>query len=325
MSFYQENPMRNLIMLATAGLVVSAALLVHHRTEEAAAQTRQDVPADVIDGNVTLINDVDISAQEPGVLTRLHFAEGDSVKIDQLPVELDNTDALVRVEEARLNQEVARKEATNDINVRASAAAADVAQAEVDESIAVNDDAPGSIPQTKLRREKLTAERSLLQVDVAKLEYDVAGITAQIRGQQVQAAQNSLNRRSVKAPLAGVIERRYKDVGEWVTAGEPICQVVRMDRLRVEGFLPSNRFPPVLMLGRTITVRLKDQLLARQLERLVNRQIQLSGRISFVSNVIQAGGEYQVWAEIDNLAVGSQWILRPGTPVTLEIQAPAGN
>ena len=83
MSFYQENPMRNLIMLATAGLVVSAALLVHHRTDEAAAQTRQDVQADVTDGNVTLINDVDISAQEPGVLTRLHFAEGDSVKTGQ--------------------------------------------------------------------------------------------------------------------------------------------------------------------------------------------------------------------------------------------------
>ena len=155
----------------------------------------------------------------------------------------------------------------------------EVAQAEVEESEAVNAESPGSIPATKLRRERLTAERSMLQVDVAKLEFDISGITARVRGQQVKAAENSLERRSIKAPLAGVIERRYKEIGEWVALGEPICQVVRMDRLRVEGFLSSRDHPPVLVLGRPVTVRLKDKQLSAKLEKLVNRKLEFSGYV----------------------------------------------
>ena len=67
-------------------------------------------------------------------------------------------------------------------------------------------------------------------------------------------------------------------------------------------------------------MRLKDRQLSAKLEKLVNRKLEFNGKISFVSNLIQAGGEYQVWADIDNLAIGSQWILRPGTPVELEVQ-----
>ena len=93
-----------------------------------------------------------------------------------------------------------------------------------------------------------------------------------------------------------------------------------MDRLRVEGFLSSGDHPPVLVLGRPVTVRLKDKQLSAKLEKLVNRKLEFSGKISFVSNLIQAGGEYQVWADIDNVAIGSQWILRPGTPVELVVQ-----
>jgi hypothetical protein len=76
----------------------------------------------------------------------------------------------------------------------------------------------------------------------------------------------------------------------------------------------------VLVLGRQIMVRLKDKQLAAKLEKLVNGKLEFTGKISFVSNLIQAGGEYQVWAEIDNVAIGSQWILQPGTPVELEVQ-----
>ena len=317
--------MRNLFLIGVGGLAIATVVAAQNRAvpERGGRQATRPVSliqSDIVEGHVSLINDVDVSAQEPGLLTELHFREGQAVEEGQLLADLDSSDAIVRLQEASLNHQVAVMEATNDINVKASDSAAKVAQAEVEESEAVNAESPGSIPATKLRRERLTAERSMLQVDVAKLEFEISGITARVRGQQVKAAENSLERRSIKAPLAGVIERRYKEIGEWVALGEPICQVVRMDRLRVEGFLSSRDHPPVLVLGRPVTVRLKDKQLSAKLEKLVNRKLEFSGKISFVSNLIQAGGEYQVWADIDNVAIGSQWILRPGTPVELVVQ-----
>jgi multidrug efflux pump subunit AcrA (membrane-fusion protein) len=317
--------MRNLFLIGVGGLAIATVVAAQNR----AVPERGDRPTtrpvsinqvDIVDGHISLINDVDVSAQEPGLLTRLHFREGQTVEEGQLLADLDSSDATVRLEEANLNHQVSVMEATNDINVKASDSAAKVAQAEVEESEAVNAESPGSIPATKLRRERLTAERSQLQVDVAQLEFDISGITAKVRAQQVKAAENSLGRRSIRAPLAGVIERRYKEIGEWVAIGEPICQVVRMDRLRVEGFLSSREHPPVLVLGRSVTVRLKDRELAAKMEKLTGSKLEFTGKIIFVSNLIQAGGEYQVWAEIENMAVGSQWILRPGTPVEMEVQ-----
>ena len=317
--------MRNLFLIGVGGLAIATVVAAQSRAvpERGGSQATRPVSLiqpDIVEGHVSLINDVDVSAQEPGLLTELHFREGQAVEEGQLLADLDSSDAIVRLQEASLNHQVAVMEATNDINVKASDSAAKVAQAEVEESEAVNAESPGSIPATKLRRERLTAERSQLQVDVAQLEFDIAGITANVRQQQVKAAENSLGRRSIRAPLAGVIERRYKEIGEWVALGEPICQVVRMDRLRVEGFLSSSEHPPVLVLGRPVTVRLKDKELAAKMEKLINGKLEFTGKISFVSNLIQAGGEYQVWAEIDNLAVGTQWILRPGTPVEMEVQ-----
>ena len=317
--------MRNLVLIGIGCLAVVTVVAAQNRAvpapENGPSLEQVSVnQADVVEGHISLINDVDVSVQEAGVLMSLHFHEGEAVEKGQLLGDLDNSDALVRLEEARLNYKVAFKESTNNINVTASEAAADVAEAELAESEAVNDESPGSIPETKLRREGLTADRSRLQVKVAILEFEIAGITAEVRGQQVKAAENSLQRRSIKAPLAGVVERRYKEIGEWVALGEPICQVVRMDRLRVEGFLSAWEHPPVLVLGRHVTVRLKDKQLAAKLEKLVNGKLEFTGKISFVSNLIQAGGEYQVWAEIDNVAIGSQWILQPGTPVELEVQ-----
>ena len=267
--------MRNLFLIGVGGLAIATVVAAQNRAvpERSGNQATRPVSLvqpDIVEGHVSLINDVDVSAQEPGLLTELHFLEGQAVEEGQLLADLDSSDAIVRLQEASLNHQVAVMEATNDINVKASDSAAKVAQAEVEESEAVNAESPGSIPATKLRRERLTAERSQLQVDVAQLEFDIAGITANVRQQQVKAAENSLGRRSIRAPLAGVIERRYKEIGEWVALGEPICQVVRMDRLRVEGFLSSNEHPPVLVLGRPVTVRLKDKELAAKMEKLIN-------------------------------------------------------
>ena len=274
--------------------------------------------------NVALINNVDVPAQEAGVLTKFHVREGSIVKALETLVQIDDADAKVRLKSAELEYSVAKKNAENDINVAAAKAAADVAEAEVNESKAVNEKVRGSIPDTQIRREELTKTRAELQVDVAKLEYDVAQLTSDVRLSQVAVVKLSVTRRLVKSPIDGVVERRYKEVGEWVQPGEAIMQVIRMDRLRIEGFVIATKVAPAAIVGRQVRVEVAFQEIgAGKVAAKGDKDPLLrpfEGKVQFVSNQVQAGGEYKVWAEVKNRQTpDGHWVLRPGMVATMKI------
>ncbi len=277
--------------------------------------------------NVALIKDgdVDIPAQEAGVLMKFHVREGSVVEVGADLAKIDDADAQVRLKSAQLELSVAKKEAENDINVKAAKAAYAVADAELIQSMQVNKNAPGSIPETQIEREKLTKIRANLQIDVAELEYEVAQLTSDVRQAQVDVGNLSVDRRQVKSPIAGVIEQRYKDVGEWVQPGEPIMQVIRMDQLRIEGFLRADEVLPTDVLNKEVSVEVVFRKTAASQaagDEAGNSLLQpFKGRLVFVSNQVQAGGEYKVWAEVKNRQTpDGQWVLRPGMVATMKIK-----
>jgi multidrug efflux pump subunit AcrA (membrane-fusion protein) len=277
--------------------------------------------------NVALIKDgdVDIPAQEAGVLMKFHVREGSIVDVGADLAKIDDADAQVRLKSAQLELTVAKKEAENDINVKAAKAAYAVADAELIQSMQVNKNAPGSIPETQIEREKLTKIRANLQIDVAELEYEVAQLTSDVRQAQVDVGNLSVNRRQVKSPIAGVIEQRYKDVGEWVQPGDPIMQVIRMDQLRIEGFLRADEVLPTDVLDKEVSVEVVFRKTAASQavgDETGNSLLQpFKGSLVFVSNQVQAGGEYKVWAEVKNRQTpDGQWVLRPGMVATMKIK-----
>ncbi|MFP6618300.1 MAG: HlyD family efflux transporter periplasmic adaptor subunit, partial [Pirellulaceae bacterium] len=266
----------------------------------------------------------DVPAQEAGVLTKFHVREGSIVKALDNLAQIDDADAKVRLKSAELEYSVAKKNAENDINVAAAEAAAEVAEAEVNESKAVNEKVRGSIPDTQIRREELTQKRAELQVKVAKLEYEVAQLTSDVRLSQVAVVRLSVTRRLVKSPIDGVVERRYKEVGEWVQPGEAIMQVIRMDQLRIEGFLRATKVAPTAIVGRQVRVEVAFQEIGAGKVAAKGDQDPLlrpfEGKVQFVSNQVQAGGEYKVWAEIKNRQTpDGHWVLRPGMVATMKI------
>ncbi|MFP6604199.1 MAG: HlyD family efflux transporter periplasmic adaptor subunit, partial [Pirellulaceae bacterium] len=271
--------------------------------------------------NVALIKDgdVDIPAQEAGVLMKFHVREGSVVEAEADLAQIDDADAQVRLKSAELELSVAKKEAKNDINVKAAKAAYAVADAELKQSLEVNKNAPGAIPETQIEREKLTKTRAKLQIEVAELEFEVAQLTSEVRQAQVDVGGLSVNRRQVKSPIAGVVEQRYKDVGEWVQPGEPIMQVIRLDQLRIEGFLRADEVLPTDVVNKDVSV---EVIFKKSAEDAGNQLLEpFAGKLTFVSNQVQAGGEYKVWAEVKNRQTpDGQWVLRPGMVATMKIK-----
>jgi hypothetical protein len=123
----------------------------------------------------------------------------------------------------------------------------------------------------------------------------------------------------VKSPIAGVVEQRYKDVGEWVQPGEPIMQVIRMDQLRIEGFLPADEVFPTDVVNKDVSV---EVVFKKSADDAGNQLLEpFAGKLTFVSNQVQAGGEYKVWAEVKNRQTPEgQWVLRPGMVATMKIK-----
>jgi multidrug resistance efflux pump len=120
---------------------------------------------------------------------------------------------------------------------------------------------------------------------------------------EVKLADLSIQRRQIVAPFDGVVVDVYKHIGEWVALGDPVLRVVRMDKLKVEGFVSSSQYNPADIQGHAVSVRVK-------LER--DREEEFRGKIVFVSPLVEPNGDYRVHAEVENRMDGNLYVLRPG-------------
>jgi hypothetical protein len=106
----------------------------------------------------------------------------------------------------------------------------------------------------------------------------------------------------------------YKHVGDWVAIGDPVLRMVRMDKLRVEGFVNASKYNPADIQGHAVSVRV-------ELER--GRVEEFRGKIVFVSPLVEGAGDYRVFAEVENRMDNNHFVLRPGLNAEMTIHVNA--
>ncbi len=259
---------------------------------------------------VFLINDVDVSAKEAGALVALHVVEGDQVPSGALLAKIDDRQPQFDKLAAELKRDAALAKSQDDIEIRFAEAARGVADAELDQSVDINRRSPGTVSTAELRRLKLTLQKAELQIDRSRLELKIAGMTADVETTAVAAADENIKRRHITAPFGGIVLDILRDEAEWVNAGEPVLRLIRLDRLRVEGFLSARDFNPEDIADRPVTVTI---------QRAHGQVIQLPGKVVFVSPLMQAGDKYRLRAEVENRVHSNHWVLRPGMTATMTI------
>ena len=259
---------------------------------------------------VAVAEEAQVPGKEAGVLMALEAKEGLEVKAGTSLGHIDDTEPTVQKKVKQAEHDGAKETADNDINVRYARAATDVSYAEYLKALEANKKVKGSIPEVEISRLKLTWHKSKLQIEQAELEQRVAVFTAEGKGGEVEAAEASIERRKIKAPLDGVVTNVYRHVGEWVAPGDPVVKIVRVNRLRIEGFLNAADYDPPEIEGRAVTV---------EVELAHGRKVKFPGKVVFVSPLVMAGGEYRVFAEVNNRQENGQWVLRPGLFATMNI------
>ncbi len=281
---------------------------------------------------ITLIDEAQVPAQEPGVLIEMQTPELDEtgkqvyrqdadgqlvpqyvevrpglqVREGDLLARIDDTRAKMQHRVAEFKLEVAQEEANNDIHIRYSTKSAEVAEAEYHQAESIKK----SIAMWELRRLHLKWQEAFLSIEQAETTQRIAKLNAKVSQAEVEAAGENLQRRSIKSPLDGVVVAVHSHVGEWVQPGDAVLHVVRMNRLYVETYLNANQVNPNEVDGRRVSVVVK---LAR------GQTESLQGRIVFASPQLVAGGDFNVRAEVENRLVNGRWLLGPGRNATMTI------
>jgi macrolide-specific efflux system membrane fusion protein len=263
---------------------------------------------------VKIAEEAAVPSSEAGAIARLAVREGQMVEADAVLAELRDTVERLTVERAELEAEIAAKRAASDVSVQYAMKSSEVARAELKRSEETNTKYPKTVSDTELNRQRLVRDRGELEVKQAEREQEIAVLTRTIRENEKKAAEQALARRTIRAPLAGMVVELPRRRGEWVQPGETVARVVRLDRLRVEGFLAAKD-ARLELVGREVVVRLAK---ASEGPPPLAKPRDYRGRIVFVSPEIDPiNDQVRIWAEVDNRDMR----LRPGMQAALILES----
>jgi len=259
---------------------------------------------------ISVSEEAQVPAKEAGQLTKITVKDGDQVSKDQLLAKIDDAHSRMEYRAAERKYVAAKVLSENDINVQYSQAAADVAEAQVLTGEEANRRVRGSVTESQMREWRLTHRKFLLEIKQARFKMQTDGREAEVRKAEMDAAQENIERRQIKAPLDGVVVDLKHHEGEWVQPGDTGPRILRVDRLRIEGFLNASAYDPVELANRPVTVTVT---LAH------DRQEKFQGKVIFVNPLVEAGGEFRVRVEVLNRKENEFWLLRPGQTAEMTI------
>jgi membrane fusion protein (multidrug efflux system) len=162
-------------------------------------------------GSVESINDPTVSAQASGQVEQIVVREGDRVEAGQLLAALDST--LHAIESAK-------------------------AAAEVRRYGVLLGNQESEVKRLQRLTESQSVSRDKLEDEQAQLEMLAA--QRDIAHKQWEQHQYMESKTRIVAPLDGLVTRRHISPGDYVTAGQPLFDLVSVDRLRARIAFPEH-------------------------------------------------------------------------------------
>jgi len=216
------------IQIAIAGRTLAAATTDRAKAEEALKLTREEVEKDIDEaraGVKAARASLTLAELEYGRFSRL-TEQGAATKERQQQVtqSRDSAQAQVDLAEAKLSKAM-------------------VARTQVD------------IARHTLEAAQTGTEKAARGVDLSELGHDqihelelllkVKELTVQEAVRALEAAEHDLEYTQVRAPLPGVVVKRYRNLGDFAPAGAALLSLYNPDQLYVEANLEETRLPEV--------------------------------------------------------------------------------
>jgi len=260
---------------------------------------------------VRLDEDIKVPAPEAGVLMQLSVKEGSQVRKDEVIGKIYDDEVQTQKKAAEYALGAAYKSATDDIQYRYALKSADVAKKAYDAMIESNQTAEKAVPEVEVSKGKLEWEAAVLSAEKAQFDQGLAKFEYHKKKAELDAADLAIKRRTILAPFDGEVATIYRHQDEWVSPGDPILRLIRLDTMQVEGALEQSAYDPHEVGGCDVVVEVN---MAR------GRKERFTGRITYVSPLVRLDGRYIVRAEVANRQEHGRWLLRDGMTATMTIR-----
>lgn len=255
---------------------------------------------------LTVSGTVDLPAPAAGVLRELTIHEGERLRSGDLIAEVDSREPRLNAEVVRQDLAVAQRETQSDVRIRLAEKQHRVAEAELARATTVNAELPNTVSAKEVDRLRLAMESSELEIEHAKFERELLVSRLDRIRADLRLAEHRVAKRQVVSPIDGVVAELYHHAGEWVDEGEPIARVVRVRRLRAEGYIGiDDALNGLISRPVVVSARLPG-----------GETLRAAGRVVFVSPEAEpVDSKVRFWAEIDNRELR----MRPGLTATISI------
>src|SRR5271157_2488343 len=236
-----------------------------------------------------------VGSNNMGLIQECLVRPGDRVKAGQVLGRLFNNDALAEMEVRATTLE------SSEIAIHQREAALEVSRAKLRRAEAL-------ISRNALSAQDFQIQQ--LEVKNADLELKAAIQGRRSAERQLQQSKALVAAREITSPHDGVVVEIYKNTGEAITAGSPIFKVVKVDRMRVTGYLDAS---DAWHVRPKQTVRVMPELEGVDLP--IEREV-FEGQITFVDSEIDPKTRTcRVFAEVENRGD----LLRSGLECRMEI------
>jgi len=252
---------------------------------------------------------ITVAADADGKITKMLVDNGTVVQEGILIMEIDSRLAEKEVVVAQEELKAANLKAKDDSQILYSKAAQKVAEQDVKMS---NDlISKGAENMMDNQKKRLELEKAGLQVSVSQTEKKREESDVEVKNAKLEAAKVQLALRRLLAMKSGMISGLdEKHQFDWVRAGEPICKLTSMDRIRIKGTVQVSDAPHLLLNAPArVTIFYAS-----------GKGETLEGSVGYVSPRATNIDEYPIHVDLPNrLTEDGQYLFREGMQADIEI------
>src|ERR1044072_4842831 len=202
-------------------------------------------------GTLAAYDQTTVSVKVPGRVRTINVDLGTVVSRGQAIAQVDSEDYRLRVQQAEASLAQARARlgldpvGTNDRVDPEQTATVRQARAVLDEARYNRDRAARLVEQGVIAKAEFDTATATFKVAEGKYQdaYEEIrnrqGILAQ-RKSELALARQQLKDTAVIAPLDGIVQEKRTSIGEYLAAGAPVVNIVRMDPLRLRAEIPER-------------------------------------------------------------------------------------
>jgi HlyD family secretion protein len=222
-----------------------------------------------VTGTLAADEQVMLATKVPGRLAKIEVDLSSPVKQGQLIAQLETTDYEFGVQQAQAALGQARAQlglpatgSSRRVEVDSTAivrqARATLEEARANEARLVKLAGEGLTPQADLDTARATLLRAEASLEVAREEVRLREAQLRQRQSELDIARQRLADTAIYSPIDGFVQARRANRGEYLAAGAPVAEVVRVDPLRLRLAVPE-REAVSLRAGQTVNVRVSGQ------------------------------------------------------------------